>query len=113
MKTRAVANFGGDRLLLPGMGADGMTWDPLGLGNKKVGWSVGDNEWNTDERRLEGSGSVMVLSGRSNRVNAMSGPGGGDNTFFQDFMGGNLPGKIATVLALLIVSRVVGGLYSC
>ena len=95
---------------LPGLGADGLTWDPLGLGGNKQrntgGWIVGDNEWDSDERRLEGSGSLMALTGRGRGVNAMNSPGGGDNTFFQDFMGGNLPGKIGTILALLIVSRV-------
>lgn len=107
--TRAVANAG--VVALPGLGADGMSWDPLGLGvgNRNKGWSVGDNDWNTDERRLEGAGSVMALTGRGRQtVKAMStrSGGGGNDDFFNDFMGGKLPGKIATVLGLLIVSRI-------
>ncbi len=103
VQTRAVANSA--VMNLPGMGSDGQTWDPLGLGkSKRVGWDAGDNAWNTDERNLEGSGSVMALS-RGPSVNAMGGPSGGDNSF-NDFMNGKLPGKIATILGLLIVSRV-------
>jgi hypothetical protein len=102
VKTHAVVNTA--VMNLPGMGADGQTWDPLGLG-RQTGWDVGDNDWNSDERRLEGSGSVMALT-RGRTVNALSGPGGGDNNFMNDFMNGKLPGKIATILGLLIVSRV-------
>jgi len=110
LRTRAIANIG-LAATLPGLGSDGMTWDPLGLGmgmGNKKGWRVDDNAWDSDSdaRRMEGAGSVMAVSGRGRRVNAASGPGAGDNTFIQDFLGGKLPGKIATVLALLIVSRV-------
>ena len=96
IKTHAVVNTA--VMNLPGMAADGQTWDPLGLG-RQTGWDVGDNDWNSDERRLEGSGSVMALS-RGRTVNALSGSGGGDNDFMNDFMNGKLPGKIATILGL-------------
>lgn len=89
---------------MPGMGTDGV-WDPLGLGTR-AGWDVGDNEWNTDARKLEGSGSVMALTRGKPRANAMNVPGGGGGDFFGEFMGGKLPEKIATVLALLVVSRI-------
>ena len=90
---------------LPGMGADGQTWDPLGLGRKAIGWETGDNAWNADED-VAASGSIMSLS-RGRAVNALSGSSKkGDEDFFGNFMGGNLPGKIGTILALLIVSRV-------
>jgi hypothetical protein len=36
----------------------------------------------------------------------MNVPGGGGGDFFGEFMGGKLPEKIATVLALLVVSRI-------
>ena len=81
IKTHAVVNTA--VMNLPGMAADG----------------------HSDERRLEGSGSVMALS-RGRTVNALSGSGGGDNDVMNDFMNGKLPGKIATILGLLIVSRI-------
>ena len=36
----------------------------------------------------------------------MNVPGGGGGDFFGEFMGGKLPENIATVLALLVVSRI-------
>ena len=90
---------------LPGMGADGQTWDPLGLGRKAIGWETGDNARDAEED-VAAAGSIMSLS-RGRAVNALSGPSKkGDEDFFGNFMGGNLPGKIGTILALLIVSRV-------
>lgn len=101
---RAVANSA--VMNLPGMGADGQTWDPLGLGRRTIGWETGDN---TDESAAEdvaASGSIMSLS-RSRAVNALNGSSkNGDDDLFGNFMGGNLPGKIGTILLLLIVSRV-------
>ena len=102
--TKAVVNAA--VMNLPGIGSDGQTWDPLGLGQRKqIGWDVGDNEWNSHAANREGAGSVMSLTRRPS-VNAMSGPSKGNDDFFGSFMGGNLPGKIGTILALLIVSRV-------
>ena len=65
----------------------------------------GDNARDADDAAAE-SGSIMSLS-RGRAVNALSGSSKkGDEDFFGNFMGGNLPGKIGTILALLIVSRV-------
>ena len=101
--TRAVVNSA--VMNLPGMGADGQTWDPLGLGRRAIGWETGDNARDADDAVAE-SGSIMSLS-RGRAVNALSGPSKkGDEDFFGNFMGGNLPGKIGTILALLVVSRV-------
>ena len=101
--TRAVVNSA--VMNLPGMGADGQTWDPLGLGRRAIGWETGDNARDADDAVAE-SGSIMSLS-RGRAVNALSGSSNkGDEDFFGNFMGGNLPGKIGTILALLIVSRV-------
>mmetsp|Transcript_10887 Transcript_10887/g.43887 ORF Transcript_10887/g.43887 Transcript_10887/m.43887 type:complete len:552 (-) Transcript_10887:122-1777(-) len=102
IRTRAVANVG--VATMPGLGADGV-WDPLGLGRAK-GWEVGDNDWNESERRLEGSGSVMALARGGRSVKAMNTGAGGSGDFMNDFMNSKLPGKIGTVLLLLILSRV-------
>lgn len=105
--SRAVINTA--VMHLPGLGADGTTWDPLGLGRDKTGGD-GDDDWMRDEwvsdaiAQGNGETSVMQVS-RAPSVNAMRGPKGNDD-FFGSFMGGNLPGKIATILALLVVSRV-------
>jgi len=90
--------------MMPGLGADGV-WDPLGLGRQK-GWEVGDNDWNSDERRLEGSGSVMAMTRGGRSVKAMNTGAGGSGDFMNDLMNSKLPGKIGTVLLLLILSRV-------
>ena len=101
--TRAVVNSA--VMNLPGMGADGQTWDPLGLGRRAIGWETGDDARDADDAVAE-SGSIMSLS-RGRAVNALSGSSNkGDEDFFGNFMGGNLPGKIGTILALLVVSRV-------
>ena len=102
IRTRAVANVG--VAMMPGLGADGV-WDPLGLGRQK-GWEVGDNDWNSDERRLEGSGSVMAMTRGGRSVKAMNTGAGGSGDFMNDLMNSKLPGKIGTVLLLLILSRV-------
>lgn len=102
IRTRAVANIG--VATMPGLGADGV-WDPLGLGRAK-GWEVGDNDWNESERSLEGSGSVMALARGGRSVKAMNTGAGGSGDFMNDFMNSKLPGKIGTVLLLLILSRV-------
>jgi hypothetical protein len=85
----------------PEFGGDAV-WDPLGLRNDETGDTAGEGWFRAD---------AFGFGNASRRPTALAmstgrGGGSGDGGNMGDFFSGKLPGKIATVFALLVLSRV-------